>query len=89
MLTETVTTESVITAVITRNDELDAEILAVLAESPGGHMSWAELRRQLPAGVSAWSSTRALVRLHLAGKIDAVKIAGRTFVSVPITLPAR
>lgn len=65
------------------DDELDAAILAAIRESPGESAAWSVLREKLPAA-SLSRKASALVRLHTAGQVHAVKIGGRTYVSLPI-----
>lgn len=77
----------VLTAAVTRtratDDELDAAILAALRESPGEFAAWSVLREKLPAASSSRTAS-ALVRLHTAGHVHAIKLGGRTYVSLPI-----
>lgn len=69
-------------------DELDTAILAVLTDFGGRVLAWPKLRDLLPVS-TYWDRVQALVRLEQSGRVDVVKINGRNYVSLPMTIGRR
>lgn len=67
-------------AMIADLEQLDTEILAIIAGQGGGPVAWADVRASLPRRYRPWQVIRALCRLRAEGKIDADKHGGATLV---------
>lgn len=68
-------------------EELDAAIMAVLKDFGGRVLAWPKLRDLLPAS-TYWDQVQSLVRLQQSGQLDVMKINGRNFVALPVTVAA-
>ncbi|QLL08850.1 hypothetical protein [Mycobacterium vicinigordonae] len=71
----------------TTDEQLDEAILVALREFPGETAPWSILREKLPAA-SNWRNMAALVGLHTAGQVHAIKIGGSTWIALSIVMAA-
>jgi hypothetical protein len=69
-------------------DQLDAAILELLRQAPDESAWWAELRECLPES-TYWQRVESLTRLVVTGEVNSVKVSGRNYVSLALTLPVR
>ncbi|MDA4108161.1 hypothetical protein [Mycolicibacterium holsaticum] len=75
-------------ATVVTPDQLDAAILDGLADAEGQAMAWAQLRELLPAS-TYWQRVESLTRLDVTGRVHVVKVDGRNYVALALTLPAQ
>ncbi|MGB0971177.1 MAG: hypothetical protein ACPGVG_09480 [Mycobacterium sp.] len=66
------------------SDEMDAQILDALTRA-GGLAAWSDIQEELPDS-DYWTRVEAAVRLYHSGQVHSVKVAGRTYMSLPLTI---